>query len=184
MSAAPIDLRRLGPEDAAAYREIRLEALADSPHNFSSTLESEQDQPLDRFAARLADDLVLGAFSGPRLIGVAGFYVQPRPKHRHKGMLWGMYVRPDHRAAGIGRKLVEAIIAYARRHVELLQLFVIADNLPARRLYTSLGFVEYGIERHATKYQGQYHDDVLMALPLMVDTAVEAKETSAEEVSV
>lgn len=183
MSAAPIDLRRLGPEDAVAYREIRLEALADSPHNFSSTLESEQDQPLDRFAARLADDLVLGAFSGSRLIGVAGFYVQPRPKHRHKGMLWGMYVRPDHRVAGIGRKLVEAIIAHARRHVELLQLFVIADNMPARRLYASLGFVEYGIERNATKYQGQYHDDVLMALPLMVDTAVETEEISAEEVS-
>jgi ribosomal protein S18 acetylase RimI-like enzyme len=183
VSAVPIELRRLGPEDAAAYREIRLEALADSPHNFSSTLESEQDQPLDRFAARLADDLVLGAFSGPRPIGVAGFYVQPRPKHRHKGMLWGMYVHPDHRAAGIGRKLVEAIIAHARHHVELLQLFVIADNLPARRLYTSLGFVEYGIERNATKYQGQYHDDVLMALPLMVDTAVEAEETSAEKVS-
>jgi ribosomal protein S18 acetylase RimI-like enzyme len=183
VSAAPIDLRRLGPEDAVAYREIRLEALADSPHNFSSTLESEQDQPLDRFAARLADDLVLGAFSGSRLIGVAGFYVQPRPKHRHKGMLWGMYVRPDHRVAGIGRKLVEAIIAHARRHVELLQLFVIADNMPARRLYASLGFVEYGIERNATKYQGQYHDDVLMALPLMVDTAVETEEISAEEVS-
>jgi GNAT superfamily N-acetyltransferase len=111
VSAAPIDLRRLGAEDAAAYREIRLEALADSPHAFSSTLESEQDQPLDRFAARLADDFVLGAFVGARLVGVAGFYIQPRPKHRHKGMLWGMYVRPSYRAAGIGRKLVEAIIA-------------------------------------------------------------------------
>jgi GNAT superfamily N-acetyltransferase len=128
VSAAPIDLRRLGAEDAAAYREIRLEALADSPHAFSSTLESEQDQPLDRFAARLADDFVLGAFVGARLIGIAGFYVQPRPKHRHKGMLWGMYVRPDHRSAGIGRKLVEAIIAHARQHVELLQLFVVATT--------------------------------------------------------
>jgi RimJ/RimL family protein N-acetyltransferase len=188
LSAAPIDLRRLGPEDAAIYREIRLEALADSPHAFSSTLESEQAQPLERFAARLADDFVLGAFSGPQLIGVAGFYVQPRPKHRHKGLLWGMYVRPDHRAAGIGRKLVEAIIEHARQHVELLQLFVIADNMPARRLYANLGFVEYGIERHATKYQGQYHDDVLMALPLMADSAEEttrapAQEISAEEVS-
>jgi ribosomal protein S18 acetylase RimI-like enzyme len=183
VSAAPIDLRRLGPEDAPAYREIRLEALADSPHNFSSTLESEQGQPLDRFAARLADDFVLGAFSGPRLVGVAGFYVQSRPKHRHKGLLWGMYVRPDQRAAGIGRKLVEAIIAHARQHVELLQLVVIADNMPARRLYANLGFVEYGIERNATKYQGQYHDDVLMALPLMLDSAVEADEIPAEEVS-
>jgi len=187
VSAAPIDLRRLAPEDAAAYREIRLEALADSPHAFSSTLESEQDQPIDRFAMRLAENFVLGAFSGPHLAGVAGFYVQPRPKHRHKGMLWGMYVRSDRRTAGISRKLVEAIIAHARQHVELLQLFVIADNMPARGLYASLGFVEYGIERHATKYHGQYHDDVLMALPLMVDSGGEAacaptKEVSAKEV--
>jgi ribosomal protein S18 acetylase RimI-like enzyme len=188
VTAAPINLRRLGAEDASAYREIRLEALADSPHNFSSTLENEQDQPLDHFATRLADDFVLGAFSGPHLVGVAGFYVQPRPKHRHKGMLWGMYVRPDYRAAGIGRKLVEAIVAHARQRVELLQLFVVSDNAPARRLYTSLGFIEYGIERHATKYRGQYHDDVLMALPLMVDSGPEAscaptQEISAEEVS-
>lgn len=182
MSIAPIDLRRLGPEDASAYREIRLEALADSPHAFSSTLESEQGQPLDRFATRLVDDFVLGAFSGPYLVGVAGFYVQPRPKHRHKGMLWGMYVRPDHRAAGIGRKLVEAIIAHARQIVELLQLFVVADNMPARRLYASFGFVEYGIERHATKYQGEYHDDVLMALPLVVDSGGEASRAPTEEI--
>jgi RimJ/RimL family protein N-acetyltransferase len=188
VSAAPIELRRLGPEDASAYREIRLEALADSPHNFSSTLENEQDQPLDQFATRLADDFVLGAFSGSQLVGVAGFYVQPRPKHRHKGMLWGMYVRPDYRAAGIGRQLVEAIIAHARPHVELLQLFVVSDNAPARRLYARLGFVEYGIERHATKYRGEYHDDVLMALSLVVDSGPEAscaptQEISAEEVS-
>ena len=91
-------------------------------------------------------------------------------------------------SAGIGRKLVEAIIEHARQQVELLQLFVIADNMPARGLYTSLGFVEYGIERHATKYHGQYHDDVMMALPLMPDTAAEAscapaREIPAEEVS-
>ena len=83
---------------------------------------------------------------------------------------------------------IEAIIAHARQHVELLQLFVIADNLPVRRLYASLGFVEYGIERHATKYHGEYHDDVLMALSFMVDSAAAAscapnREISAEEVS-
>jgi RimJ/RimL family protein N-acetyltransferase len=177
VTASSIALRQLGQEDAPLYRDIRLEGLADSPHAFSSTLETEQDQPLDRFAARLADDLVLGAFRGPRLLGVAGFFIQPRLKHRHKGMLWGMYVRPQYRAAGIGRMLVEAIIEHARQHVELLQLFVVSDNLPARRLYTRLGFVEFGIERHATKYRGQYHDDVLMALPLVIES--ERVETSA-----
>lgn len=182
MSAAPIALRRLLPEDAALYREIRLEGLANSPDAFSSTIEIERDRPLDWFAARLSDALVLGAFSGAELVGVAGFYVQPGPKHAHKGMLWGMYVHPQYRAIGIGRKLVEAIIAHARRRVELLQLFVVADNLPARRLYAGLGFVEYGVERHATKYRGQYHDDVLMALPLDTDPDSAASGAPAQEV--
>jgi RimJ/RimL family protein N-acetyltransferase len=183
VSAAPISLRRLLPQDAALYREIRLEGLANSPEAFSSTIEIEQDRPLDWFAARLLDAYVLGAFSGARLVGVAGFYVQPGPKHAHKGMLWGMYVRPTHRTAGIGRTLVEAIIAHARRHVELLQLFVVSDNLPARRLYAGLGFVEYGIERHATKHHGQYHDDVLMALPLDGGCEAAACGVATEEIA-
>lgn len=165
----PVTLRRLTADDAALYREIRLEGLIDSPHAFASTLESEQDEPLERFAQRLVDSHVLGAFRGSRLLGVAGFYAQPKPKHTHKGVLWGMYVRPEARNAGVGRRLVEAIIEHARQHVELIQLLVISDNAPARRLYASLGFVEYGLERHATKYRGQYHDDVLMALPLVVE---------------
>lgn len=169
MSDPPFTLRPLTAEDAALYRDIRLEGLADSPDAFASTLECEQDEPLDRFAARLDNSFVLGAFRGLRLVGVAGFYVQPKPKHMHKGMLWGMYVRPEARQAGIGRRLVEALIEHSRLHVELLQLLVISDNAPARRLYASLGFVEYGIERHATKYRGQYHDDVLMALPLVIE---------------
>lgn len=183
MSTMPIQLRRLGPEDAMLYRDIRLEGLSDSPHAFASTLESEQAQPLDRFAARLADDFVLGAFRGPELLGVAGFYAQPKPKHRHKGMLWGMYVRPTARGAGVGRTLVEAIISHARRHVELLQLSVVGDNLPAQRLYRSLGFVEYGLERHATKYRGEYHDDVLMALPLVVKSGPATAAPPSEDAS-
>jgi len=183
MSAASIDLRRLTPEDVLLYRQIRLEALADSPDAFSSTLDGEEDRPLDWFAARLADAFVVGAFDGPDLMGVAGFYVQPGPKHAHKGMLWGMYVRPGYRAAGVGRVLVEAIIDHARDHVELLQLFVVSDNTPARRLYAGLGFVEYGIERHATKYRGRYHDDVLMALPLVVECDVSVADARTEEIT-
>ena len=96
----------------------------------------------------------------------------------------GMYVRPEYRATGVGRMLVEAIIDHARDQVELLQLMVISDNLPARQLYQSLGFVEYGVERHATKYRGRYHDDVLMALPLVLGSKDdEAIRASTEDVT-
>jgi ribosomal protein S18 acetylase RimI-like enzyme len=87
-------------------------------------------------------------------------------------MLWGMYVRPKYRTAGVGRALVVGIIDHAREHVELLQLFVVSDNTSARRLYQSLGFGEYGVEHHATKYRGRYHDEVMMVLPLMAEAGM------------
>jgi ribosomal protein S18 acetylase RimI-like enzyme len=180
MTTAPIEIRRLLPTDAAIYREIRLEALADSPDAFSSTLDSEQAQPSARFAERLANSAVFGAFRSGQLLGVAGFYVQQGAKHTHKGTLWGMYVRPQGRGAGIGRQLVAAVIAHARRHVELVQLRVVSDNASARRLYVGAGFVEYGTEWHAAKYQGRYHDDVLMALSLVLGSAAETIGPSTE----
>ena len=75
------------------------------------------------------------------------------------------------RNAGVGRRLVEAVIDHARRHVELIQLTVVSGNEPARRLYASLGFVEYGIEKNALKQDGRYWDEMLMAKPLLPDEA-------------
>jgi ribosomal protein S18 acetylase RimI-like enzyme len=54
----------------------------------------------------------------------------------------------------------------ARGEVELIQLVVERKNLTARRLYTSLGFVEYGLEVNARKFGDRYFDDVLMAKDL------------------
>jgi len=167
---AAIELRRLSPEDAALFREIRLEGLKRDPDAFSSTLEVESDQPLAFFAERLGRSTVFGAFRGPGLLGVAGFLVQPGPKHAHKGLLWGMYVRPEARGAGIARKLVEAVIEHARTRVELLQLSVVSENEAALRLYTRLGFAQYGVDRYGAKYRGKYHDDVLMVKMLALES--------------
>ena len=114
MSEPAITIRRLSPEEAALFREIRLEGLRRDPDAFSSTFEDESAKPLAFFAERLAASAVFGAFRGAELLGVAGFYVQPGPKHGHKGTLWGMYVRPQARGAGIGGRLVGAVIEHAR----------------------------------------------------------------------
>jgi RimJ/RimL family protein N-acetyltransferase len=164
---ACIEIRRLGPADAAAYRELRLAALRDSPEAFGSTFERESPQPLAWFRDRLGKGPVLGAWRVSELVGTAGFVRREGEKEQHKGLLWGMYVRPDARGAGIGRLLIEAVIDYARDHVELIQLSVVSDNHQARRLYASLGFVEYGVEKNSLKQRGHYYDEILMALDLM-----------------
>ena len=166
MTGDEIRVRRLTAADATFYRSIRLEALQQKPEAFGSTFEAENGQPLTWFADRLGVSTVFGAFRDADLLGVAGFLAQKNPKEAHKGLLWGMYVRPDARKAGVGQRLVEAVIEYAQHCVELIQLAVVSDNEQALRLYAGLGFVAYGIEKHALKQNGRYYDDVLMAKAL------------------
>jgi len=169
LNAACINIRRLTSADAAAYRDIRLAGLRETPEAFGSTFERENTQPLAWFCDRLRDSQVFGAFRSTELLGVAGFRGRNGEKERHKGLLWGMYVRPNARKTGVGRQLVEAVIDYARDRVEVIQLSVVSGNERARRLYGSLGFVEYGLEKKSLKQDGRYYDEILMALDLNPD---------------
>src|SRR6516164_3874976 len=169
MNAVCTELRRLTSADATAYREIRLTGLSDSPEAFGSTFIRESTQPLAWFCDRLANSAVFGAFQSVALLGVAGLAIREGEKEKHKGLLWGMYVRPDARKTGVGRQLVEAVIDHARAHVEVIQLSVISENQAARRLYAALGFVEYGLEKDSLKQNGRYYDEILMALDLRLD---------------
>lgn len=167
MSGAEVNIRRLSAADAALYREIRLEALRLAAEGFSSTFARESAKPLAWFARRLDNSAVFGAIAGGDLLGIAGFFVKPGQKEAHKGVLVGLYVRADRRRAGIGQRLGEAVVEHARRQVELLQLSVVSGNEPARRLYAKLGFIVYGLEKHALKQDGRYWDEVLMVKSLL-----------------
>jgi ribosomal protein S18 acetylase RimI-like enzyme len=163
MSDQTIQVRRLTSDDAVLYRALRLEALQNNPEAFGSTHDTENERPIAWFAERLEHMAVFGAFRDSALVGVAGFHVQEGPKVAHKGKLWGMYVCPDARKSRIGTKLVEAVVDHGRHLVELIQLTVVSENKPARALYESLGFSEYGLEKNALKQGGRYFDEVLMA---------------------
>ncbi|WP_315703292.1 MULTISPECIES: GNAT family N-acetyltransferase [unclassified Bradyrhizobium] len=162
--SADVMIRRLRPDDANSFRAIRLEALTVNPEALGSTLALEDKLDVPWFASRLENSHVMGAFRDDELVGTAGFAVQQGQKHAHKGRLWGMYVRPSSRNIGVGRLLVSAVLDVAREKVELIQLTVVRDNRPARRLYESVGFVEFGMEPKASKLGEKYYDEAHMAL--------------------
>jgi RimJ/RimL family protein N-acetyltransferase len=155
-------IRRLERADAALYREIRLEALQKNPEAFGSTFERESAQPLSWFEAALGRADIFGAFLDGKLAGIAGFAVQEGSKQAHKGRLWAMYVRNVARGSGLGKLLVAAVLDHARGRVEMVQLTVVSENEAAHRLYSAMGFVEYGYEKRALKQDGRYYDDILM----------------------
>ena len=163
MSAAAT-IRRLRSEDAAAFKAIRLEALKANPELLRSTFELEDKLDVAWFAGRLEDAHVMGAFRDGELVGTAGFAIQQGQPNAHKGRLFGMYVRSSSRNLGVGRLLLNAVLDVARENVELIQLSVVRENRPARRLYESVGFLEFGVETKASKYGDKYYDEALMAL--------------------
>jgi ribosomal protein S18 acetylase RimI-like enzyme len=170
--SADSQIRRLRADDAGSFKALRLEALQANPELFGSTFELEDKLDVAWFAGRLEDAHVLGAFRDGELVGTAGFSIQQGPKNGHKGRLWGMYVRSSARNRGVGRLLVNALLDVAREHVELVQLTVVSDNRPARRLYESVGFVEFGLEPKASKYGDRYCDEAHMALDFSPATDV------------
>jgi RimJ/RimL family protein N-acetyltransferase len=157
-----LQIRRLETSDSALYRDIRLEALKQNPEAFGSTFERENSQPLSWFEAAVGRTDIFGAFLEGTLAGIAGYVAQESSKQAHKAMLWGMYVRPGARNAGLGKRLVAAVLGHARGRVEMVQLTVVSENEAARRLYSALGFVEYGLEKRALKQDGRYYDEFLM----------------------
>jgi ribosomal protein S18 acetylase RimI-like enzyme len=89
------------------------------------------------------------------------------PAHRHVLVLAGLAVDPDRRRLGIGRLLVEAAVAEARRRgARKLTLRVLGHNAGARRLYASCGFAVEGVLQDEFLVGGEYVDDLLLACVL------------------
>jgi RimJ/RimL family protein N-acetyltransferase len=163
----PFKVRRLEAGDVAIYRELRLEALTSNPEAFGASWEDESVKPDSWWTERLEANTVFGGWiDRSPLLGIAGFHVNGAAKLRHKGILWGMYVRPDGRGTGLAAALVQRIIEHARALVEEICLTVVSSNAAAYRLYGAAGFEQYGLERRALKVGNEYYDEVLMALPL------------------
>jgi ribosomal protein S18 acetylase RimI-like enzyme len=164
-------VRELGPADAGAFQALRLRGLRESPSAFASSYEEEVDVPLSTVADRLAarpDRCVLGALNGPDLLGVVGLRREGMRKMAHKALLWGMYVSPDARRAGIGRALVAAALdrAAAMAGVRQVYLGVNVRNVAALTLYESMGFTEFGREGGFMLLEGELHDEIHMVCRL------------------
>jgi RimJ/RimL family protein N-acetyltransferase len=165
-------IRLLGPADAPAYRALRIRALRDHPEAFGRT--PEEVDAVEVLAERFRQDadsdrdFVLGAFEGEPLVGVAGCHRENAVKHRHVAYIWGVYVAPERRGTGLGRRLFTETVTRARTwpDLECLWLDVTTVNESARALYASCGFRAVAIKPRSLKVGSRYYDEELMILDL------------------
>jgi ribosomal protein S18 acetylase RimI-like enzyme len=132
---APV-VRRADVDDARVVAQLL--------HDFNREFD-EPAPPVDELADRISqllegDTCVLLAGEGPDGVAVLRF----RPAIFSSGLecyLAELYVTPARRGRGLGRALMHAAIEEARdRGADTMDIGVDEPDLPARRLYESLGF--------------------------------------------
>jgi ribosomal protein S18 acetylase RimI-like enzyme len=164
-----MDIRRLGPDDAPAYRALRMRALWEFPEAFTSSWDEDEKQPIEVWEVRLAGEhsLFWGAFDAGQLCGMVGLERERRAKNRHKGAVVGMYVSQEYFGTGMGRALIDKLLAEARgMGLEMLVLTVTEGNTVATNFYEAAGFRSFGIEPKAIQLEGRYYGKNHMVLDL------------------
>jgi len=167
----PFIIRHATPADAMPFRELRLEALQDSPIAFSADYQQNLDHPAkfweDRLTMEEDEATIFLAEHEGKLIGMTGILRGSSPKTRHSAWIWGVYVTPKWRGLRIAEELINLCFTWAKtRKIILVKLGVAATNTSAIRCYERCGFSTYGTEPRAILYDSKYYDEFLMSRPL------------------
>ena len=158
-----MNIVRLGPDDAEALREIRLEALRLHPTAFSADPDVEGALTIENWREKLATRVWFGARIDGALAGINAFSIDGYSKKiAHIGHLGAMYVRAAARGTGLADALVKSFLDYATGKVEQVELTVEAGNAVAIKLYERHGFHTVGRMPRSIQVDGVYYDELQM----------------------
>ena len=138
-----LSVHRCTHEDASSLRDLRLEALRDSPDAFGTTYEAASQWTLDEWAM---------------MAGGWNFYLGDVDRHLagmasggshdiHPGTLWlfAMYVSVYARGSGLAQELLDAVVTWARAEGGTVLYLHVSTRAPrARAFYEKVGFRSNG----------------------------------------
>jgi GNAT superfamily N-acetyltransferase len=137
-------VRRAEAGDWRVSRAIRLQALAEAPLAFASTLEREIAFGPEQWQQRIAGAAqFLAQTADGEVVGTATGVTDP--DEPGTTLLVAMFVAPPARGQGLGARLVAAVVDRARNDgADRVLLHVVETNPGAERLYARCGFARTG----------------------------------------
>lgn len=169
---------KLAPDDWHMFKAFKIRSLDKEAIAFE-----DQGKGLERYLAREDEEwkkmlegkllgregetIYLFAQEGAILVGMLSVKI---PKNdlecKNTAFIEHMYVEPDYRGKGVGRKLLLSAIneLNEREGLERAWLSVVSTQIPARKLYESLGFRE--VKSYTVKRGAETFDEELMELEL------------------
>jgi len=142
MTDPDISISLLRESDWELWRDLRFEALRDSPAAFGETLAEARERDEDSWRSAWRTDPPLPRF-------IAAIDAAPRgmcsialaENLDFQPLLIAMWISPAARGRGLGRMLLDASVDWcASNGYRQLRLGVAEDNEPAERLYQRYGF--------------------------------------------
>ncbi len=151
-------IETMRPEDWPQVRRVYLEGLATGQASFETAAPAWEKwdaghHPLCRLVARNGDELPGWA---------ALSQVSAREVYRGVGEV-SIYVSSASRGRGLGRALMEAVVAVSERHgFWTLMSSVFPENEASVRLHLSCGFRVVGRRERIARHHGRWRDTVIL----------------------
>jgi len=147
-----VRIRLVDPDTWERVRELRLRALADSPDAFGARYEDEVGYGQAEVRAWITGwegtrNAMAVAEVGEAWVGIA---VGSRSGEELDAHLYAMWVDPAWRRHGIGARLVEEVLSWARSWGARAVVLGVTQGNDAERFYERLGFRDTG-ERYALR---------------------------------
>jgi L-amino acid N-acyltransferase YncA len=151
-------IEQMRPVDWADVKAIYLEGIAAGHATFETDAPSWEtwDAAHLRFARLIAHD-------GQTISGWAALSpVSPRQAYAGVAEV-SVYVAANHRNAGVGRALLEALIAESEGNgIWTLQAVVFPENVATIALHLRCGFREVGRRERIGKLNGEWRDTIVL----------------------
>ena len=134
------EIRAVSEADWQVLRSVRLQALADAPDAFATTLEEAMAFSDDRWRERARGtetSRMFLAFADDRAMGIAGLF----DEEDGSAQLISVWVLPDQRGKGIAQALTTAVMRFATAAgMRRMTVWFTDGNTAAKKLYERLGF--------------------------------------------
>lgn len=163
-----ITVRPATSADIPAITAIYAHAVAHGTASFETTPPDETEMARRQATLLDAHFPYLVAEQASTILGYAyaGPY-RPRPAYRYS-VENSIYVAPSTQRSGVGRALLQALIAQCEARGFRLMVAVIGDSANAASigLHRACGFVDAGILRNVGWKHGKWLDSVFMTRPI------------------
>lgn len=154
MDDLKISIQSLIPEKITDFKELRLQALRDTPNAFAGTYEIESkftEEEWKTWVKQLTSSgEIFLAQKGNQKVGMIFCYVKKEfEKTAGIGSIW---VKPNYRGQGIARGLFQSAFDWARKkELNEVRLGNSEGNIAAQKLYQSVGFSYTGRKEPLTE---------------------------------